>query len=67
MHIAIEGMDGVGKSTISQRLANHLGFTLVEKPLKYLLDLEGEDQNYIRIRDYVNKQPNRLLSSCSTV
>lgn len=63
MHIAIEGIDGVGKSTIAKRLAAHLGFTFVEKPLKYLFDNEGEDQNYIRIRDYVNKQPDRLFSS----
>jgi thymidylate kinase len=63
MHIAIEGIDGVGKSTIAQQLADRLVFTFIEKPLKYLFDNEGEDQNYIRIRDYVNKQPDRVFSS----
>jgi thymidylate kinase len=63
MHIAIEGIDGVGKSTIAQRLADRLAFTYVEKPLKYLFDNPGEDHNYIRIRDYVNKQPDRFFTS----
>jgi len=63
MHIAIEGIDGVGKSTIAKQLAKELGFKFVEKPLKYLFDNEGEDKNYIRIRDYVNKQTNRLFTS----
>ncbi len=63
MHIAIEGIDGVGKSTIAKQLAKQLNFKFVEKPLKYLFDQEGEDKHYIRIRDYVNKQPNKLFTS----
>ena len=58
MHIAIEGIDGVGKSTAAKRLAENLGFKLVEKPLHYLFDEEGED-NYIRIRNDVNKSKNK--------
>ena len=63
MHIAIEGIDGVGKSTIAMKLADKLGFKFIEKPLKYLFDKEGEDQNYIKIRNYVNAQTNRLFTS----
>ena len=38
MHIAIEGFDGVGKSTAAKKLAEKLGFLLVEKPLHFLFD-----------------------------
>lgn len=58
MHIAIEGIDGVGKSTAAKKLAEYLGFKLVEKPLHYLFDEDGED-NYIRIRNAVNKSKNK--------
>lgn len=65
MHIAIEGFDGVGKSTVAGLLAEKLCFTLVEKPLKYLFDPGGSDKNYIRIRNYINEisPGNRPLSA----
>ena len=56
MHIAIEGMDGVGKTTAMKNLAKKLNFKIVEKPLHYMLDEEGDFTNYIRIRDYINEQ-----------
>ena len=56
MHIAIEGMDGVGKTTAMINLAKKLNFKIVEKPLHYMLDEEGDFTNYIRIRDYINEQ-----------
>ena len=56
MHIAIEGMDGVGKTTAGKKLADKLHFKFVEKPLHYLFDSEGEFTNYIRIRNYINQQ-----------
>ena len=56
MHIAIEGMDGVGKTTVSNLLAKKLNFKLVEKPLHYLFDHEGDFTNYIKYRDYINEQ-----------
>ena len=66
MHISIEGFDGVGKTTASRLLAKRLNFELVEKPLKYLFDVDGGDTNYLRIRDYVNEVSpnNRPLSAC---
>ena len=56
MHIAIEGMDGVGKTTAARNLAEKLNFKIVEKPLHYMLDKEGDFTNYIWIRDYINLQ-----------
>ncbi len=56
MHIAIEGMDGVGKTTTARLLSQRLGFRLVEKPLHALFDEPGEVTNYIRYRDYINRQ-----------
>ncbi|MGA2385257.1 MAG: AAA family ATPase [Candidatus Bathyarchaeia archaeon] len=56
MHIAIEGMDGVGKTTAAKKLAEKLNFKFVEKPLHYVFDPDGGFTNYIRIRDYINQQ-----------
>ena len=36
--IAIEGMDGVGKTTIAKRVAEDYNFKYIEKPLAYILD-----------------------------
>lgn len=62
MHIAIEGIDGVGKSTAAMNLAHALHFKLVEKPLQYLFDEEGSQSNYLRIRDQVNESPNKRFT-----
>ena len=46
MKIAIEGMDGVGKSTISKMLADKYGFLYLEKPLTEVMDtrlVNGKD------------------------
>lgn len=63
-HISIEGMDGVGKSTTCELLAKRLEYKFVEKPLHYLFDESEENfDEYIRIRDQVNKNPNRVFTS----
>lgn len=59
MHIAIEGMDGVGKSTLGKLLAQKLHYKFVEKPLGELL---GEDK-YLKVRDEVNLSANRFFTS----
>ena len=63
-HISIEGMDGVGKSTTCNLLAKKLGYKFVETPLHYLFDNnEATFDEYIRIRDQVNANPNRVFTS----
>lgn len=62
-HIAIEGMDGVGKTTTSKLLAATLGYQYVEKNLHELFDENGSFENYFRIRDRVNQSPDRLFTS----
>lgn len=63
-HISIEGMDGVGKSTTCKLLAEKLGYKFVEKPLHYLFDKDENTFNeYLRIRDKVNANPNRVFTS----
>lgn len=56
MHIAIEGMDGVGKTTVAKKLADKLNYKIVEKPLHYLFDKETEITNYLKFRDFINEQ-----------
>ena len=59
IHIAIEGMDGVGKTTVSKLLAHNTGFKFIEKPLHYLFDNNDDDfTNYIKIRDKINNLEN---------
>lgn len=62
MHIAIEGIDGVGKSTAAKNLAKELGYILIEKPLHYLFDEGDSDELYIRIRNEVNKSKNKAYT-----
>ena len=62
-HIAIEGMDGVGKTTTAKMLAAVLGYKYVEKNLHELFDEEGRLDNYFRIRDKVNGSSDRLFTS----
>lgn len=64
IHISIEGMDGVGKSTVCKLLANELGYVFVEKPLHYLLDdSEDEVKQYQKVAKRVNSNPNRNFTA----
>ena len=60
MHIAIEGIDGVGKTTLARSLARQLGFKCVEKHLHALFDSEDfcHIPNYMRITEQVNASDN---------
>ena len=62
-HIAIEGMDGVGKTTASKLLAKRLGYKFIDKNLRELFDDGDAYDNYIRISDKVNASPDRLFTA----
>ena len=55
MYIAIEGLDGVGKTQTAKLLAKQYNFTFIEKPLHYLTDTNGME-NYLRMMKYINKE-----------
>ena len=63
IHISIEGMDGVGKTTTCRLLAEKLGYKFIEKNLRFLFDENDGFDNYFRIRDKVNADPDRLFTS----
>ncbi len=53
-HVAIEGLDGVGKTTAANILSKNIKWKFVEKPLCYLLDNKENIDSYLQIRDRVN-------------
>lgn len=63
IHLSIEGMDGVGKTTVCRLIEKELGFRYIEKPLQYLFREDGDYDTYIRVRDYVNDDPDRVFTS----
>ena len=64
MHIAIEGMDGVGKTTVCNLLAEKTGYKFVSKPLHYLTDGDvTEWPAYFRARNIANNSDNRDFSA----
>jgi len=64
VHISIEGMDGVGKSTTCKLLAEKLGYEFVEKPLHYLLDDSDNDiTQYQKVAKRVNANKNRNFTA----
>lgn len=63
MHIAIEGLDGVGKTSTAKKLAELLRFELVEKPLHLVTDENGDLQNYLAITSKINSIDNHALQA----
>ena len=51
MQIAIEGMDGVGKTSIAQYIRDNYNFKFVEKPLHYFYN-DGKEKNYNDLRKF---------------
>ena len=58
MLISIEGMDGVGKSTITKRVSKTLDIPLVEKSIDRLLCLDKEHSNIITEKIYSDYSSN---------
>lgn len=48
MRIAVEGMDGSGKTTLSKILANGLGYEYVHKPFKFLFETLNIDESQLK-------------------
>ena len=61
MHIAIEGLDGVGKTTIAKELAKRLNFKFIDKPFKFITDKEDSIENYLEITKKVNRQMSPVI------
>ena len=47
MFIAIEGMDGVGKTSLSKKIAESYGFQYIDNPMQKVLDITPEKYNSI--------------------
>ena len=61
MKIAIEGMDGVGKTTVSKKLSQKLGYVHYEQKM---IDHLGMDKNlYNNLVNYVRSSNNRKMSA----
>ena len=54
MMIAVEGMDGVGKTTISKHICEKFGFNYIEKPLHYFYN-DGADKEYEDLMKVANR------------
>ena len=52
--IAVEGMDGVGKTEISKHICDNHGFTFIEKPLHYFYN-DGAEQKYADLMKVANR------------
>lgn len=63
-HIAIEGLDGVGKTTIAKLLSNRLHLPFVEKPWSLYTDEKGELTHYLQLTKQVNQNDNTFLKMC---
>ena len=61
MKIAIEGMDGVGKTTISEKLAKKMGYVHYEQ--KMIDHLEMDKDFYNKFVKYVRKNSNKKMSA----
>lgn len=54
MQIAVEGMDGVGKTTIAKKLAKDFNLIYIDKPLHYLLT-GTEKEAYLELNNILRK------------
>ena len=61
--IEIEGMDGVGKTTISERLAALTGFETVNHPLQHLINLPNGFELLVHIEKNVCRSDNKVFTS----
>lgn len=58
MFVAIEGMDGVGKTTVSKTLSEKLRMIYIEKPMQTFLGISDEDYDNLLQKIWSSKNPN---------
>lgn len=58
MLISVEGLDGVGKSSLVKELSQFTKFPIIEKPIKKLLELTPSQSSYIKEKIYGNYSTN---------
>jgi len=58
MFVAIEGMDGVGKTTISKKVAKLLDMEYIEKPMQKFLNLPDDEYNDLCNKIWSSSNPN---------
>ncbi len=57
MIVAIEGMDGVGKTTVAKIVAEKLHFKYIKEPLKEIFEIDDE---------HINRISNKIFNNCSS-
>ena len=62
MYIAIEGMDGVGKTTIAKLLAKKYDMEYIEKPMKKFMN--SNDQYYNNLCNFMFNLENQDITLC---
>ena len=65
MHIAIEGMDGVGKTSAAKLLAEKLNFQFFPKSFHAMADKTGSYDNFIKFEEYIDDKDACRINDCS--
>lgn len=60
MFIAIEGMDGVGKTTLAKNIAESTNFQYVEKPMQKVLGMT--DEQYCELCNFIWSKENKNVT-----
>lgn len=63
MKIAIEGMDGVGKTTLAKYFCEKYGFKYMARPIKHLFNLQKGTKEY----EYIDKEENKIYNCDNNV
>ena len=58
MFVAIEGMDGVGKTTIAKKIAELFKMEYIEKPMQKFLNMSDKDYDDLCVKIWTSTNPN---------
>lgn len=62
--IAIEGLDGVGKTSVAKIISRKLDLPYVEKPWSLYIDKLGDKTNYLNLINYINNCQDGFFRMC---